>query len=76
MKKEIGKVLKLERVKRDLTLKEAASVLNTSSSTISQAERGRWSDVFMSTLADMYGYDLIINKSYELKKREDEESNS
>lgn len=72
MKKEIGKKLKLERVRQDLTIEDVAKGLGVSKSLLSIAERGHSGFGILSKEAKFLGFDLIIHQHYELKKHEDD----
>lgn len=69
MKKQIGKELKIERVKAELTLEDMAFRLGSSPSSLSAAERGLGGIKMLKRMADSLGFELIIKQEYTLKKK-------
>ena len=69
MKKQIGKELKIERVKAELTLDDMAFSLGVSPSSLSCCERGLGGIKMMKRMADHLGFELIIKQDYILKKK-------
>lgn len=69
MKKQIGKELKIERVKAELTLEDMACSLGVSPSSLSCAERGLGGVNLMKRMAERLGLELIIKQDYTLKKK-------
>jgi transcriptional regulator with XRE-family HTH domain len=69
MKKQIGKELKIERVKAELTLEDMACSLGVSPSSLSCAERGLGGFKLMKRMAEHLGLELVIKQDYTLKKK-------
>ena len=69
MKKQIGKELKIERVKAELTLEDMALRLGSSPSSLSAAERGLGGIKLLKRMADTLGFELVINQDYTLKRK-------
>lgn len=72
MKKNIGKELKLARVKAELTLQDVSKSLGLSPSTLSCAERGKGGLSVMKKIAAFWGFELVEHVEYTLKKKTDE----